>query len=199
MIDGLIEMLWRTAELGLLVMLPVIVLSLGERLIHAVDVIRYHEVPGLARFSVLSGLIAGALLLYANHEREWYEFDTVFDPDGPWAVPLPQLFTLWLNPLRYSPQPLLHHIAPLDYTDTATVLAGLSTGLAGLAVFGSVRYFGMKAPLAMLANIVIWLWGAGLAIYMVCAGAWALNMLNFWAVVIGFLVYRYYHLKAAAH
>lgn len=198
MFDEFLHFLWRLGELGVLLMLPVAVLSVGEKLVHAVAPGEYRAVPGLSRFSVLSGLIAGGLLVYANHQGAWYEFDTVFDPQGPWAVPFTELFTVWLHPARYSPMPLWDAVswASFDITEPFDAFVAASVTLAGLALLGSVRFFGLAAPRAVIASALVWLWGAALAVYIVCAAAWALNMLNFWAIVLTFLVYRHYGLKA---
>lgn len=195
MSDALLLGLQRLGEIALLTMLPIFIMSMGERVIHAFDTVHYYEVPGLARYSVLSGVIAGALLVWVNHEPAYYDFDAVFSPRGPWAVPLPDLFRIWLDPTRYSLVPLWERVELLDLDDPITVLALISLTFAVLAILGSLRFFGLRAPRALLANLMVWAWGAGLSIYVICAGAWALNVLNFWTVVLGFLIYRHYGLK----
>lgn len=195
MYDALMVGLLRAGEITLLVLLPVATLSLGERLIHAFDTVEFHAVPGLGRFAVLSGLIAGGLLVWENHDSAYYEFDVVFDPDGPWAVPFLDLFRIWLDPTRYSVLPLWDRVQAFDLDDPFTVLGLISAGLAALAILGTVRFFGLRAPRALLASVLVWAWGVALAVYVVCASAWALNVLNFWAVVLVFLIYRYYGLK----
>lgn len=195
MTDDLILALVRTIQIVGLALLPAMVWALGGRLIHALDTIHYTAVPGLARFSGLSGLVAGSLLLFVNHPPGAYDFDAVFDPAGPWAVGFLDLFTVWLDPRRYSPEPLWERVAPFDTGDPVAVLAAVSAGLAALATLGAIRFFGLRAFRALLANSLVWLWGAGVVVYAVCAVMWTLHVMNFWALVVGFFIYRHYHLK----
>lgn len=180
----------RVVELLILLMLPAAVAYGGERLLHSIDTIGYHEVPGLARMSSLSGLVAGWLLLYFNFSGSLWEFDTLFARGGPWDVPFLDLFTLWLNPANLSVRPALDHLTIFDLDDNLFLTALVSIGLWAVAMIGAVRYFGLRAPLAWLSNALVWLWGVGLVFYVAMASSWALCMMNFWAVVLWFFTYR---------
>ncbi len=195
MLEGLIETGVRIVQL-VIVSLPLVTRTAVGWLADRLGPAEYFAAPGLARISFVSGAIAGALLLYVNHQPGWYEFDTVFAASGPWAVPFLDLFVVWMNPALYPPGPLMDRVIPFRPDDPVAVLAAASAALALLVVALSVRFFRKGAPGAVFASALVWAWAAALSIYLVCAAAWALNMLNFWAVVIAFVVYRHYHLKA---
>ncbi|MGQ9368844.1 hypothetical protein [Azospirillum sp. A39] len=197
MLDDLTYTLWRVAELAALVMLPLFVWSMGRRVLHALDTIEYFAVPGMMRFSFLSGAITGLLLVVVNHDPSFYEFESVFHADGPWSVSFPELFTFWLDPGRYPPYELWLRVRGFDTGDPVTVLALLAAVLAGLVVVGCARYFGFGVLRAWLESAVIWCWGVTMAVYVVCATTWTLHVLNFWALVLAFFLYRYFTLKAA--
>lgn len=197
MLEDLIPMLWRAAELAALVLIPLFIWSVGRKVLHAVDTIEYFAVPGLMRFSFLSGAITGLLLVVVSHDPSFYEFEAVFNAGGPWSVSFTELFTFWLDPARYSPHELWLRMRTLDTGDPVTVFALMAAGLAALVVAGSVRYFGFGAARALLESVLIWCWGVAMAVYVVCATTWTLHVLNFWALVLAFFLYRYFTLKAA--
>lgn len=189
--------LWRAGELAALVLLPLFIWGMGRRVLHAIDTIEYFAVPGMMRFSFLSGAITGLLLLAVNHDPAYYDIDSVFHARGPWAVSFPELFSVWLDPARYPPRELWLRVRDLNTGDPVTVLALLAAGLAALVLVGCVRFFGTGAPRAWLESAVIWCWGAAMAVYVVCAATWTLHVLNFWVLVLAFVLYRYFNLKAA--
>lgn len=195
MIDDLYATGVRIVEVVVLFLIPAIVAYGGERLIRAGDVIGYHEVPGLARLSALSGILTGLLVMYVNLDARLWEFDIWFARGGPWDVPFQALFTHWLNPWNYVYAPLAGLLAVPAADDPAFLTAFFACALAGLAMVGAIRYFGLAAPLAWVGNVLVWGWGVAITVYVVCAGSWALCMMNFWALVLWFLAYRHWGLR----
>lgn len=191
MVDEFLATLLRTAELAAAAALPFWLRYTLSGLMRRYDGIGYFAVPGMARLSFFSGAMFGGALLYVNHDPSMYYFDTVFAIGGPWDLPLIDFVAVWLNPLRYSPAVLWERIAPLDIHDTLSGFVLTSAGLALLTAAAAVRYFGRQFYWALLKSAAVWLWSAALAIYVVCTVAWALNMLNFWAAVLAFLVVRH--------
>ena len=197
MLDELIPTLVRFVELVVLVQLPRLAWGGGRRLLRTIDTIGYFAVPGLMRFSLLSGVFTGLLLLFVNRDPAIYGFDAVFQPDGPWGVSFPELFTVWLDPSAYSPRELWLRVSDLDAGDPVTVVALLAAVLAGLVLEESVRCFGAGASRAILASALIWAGGVVGAVYVVCAAAWILHMMNVWAVVLLVFAYRYHAMRGA--
>jgi hypothetical protein len=197
MFDEFLITLLRIAELAALIALPMWLRYTLSGLMRHHDGIGYFAVPGLARLSFFSGVIFGGTLIYVNHDPKFYYFDNVFAVGGPWDVSFIELFTVWLNPLRYSPLVLWEKVAPLDIHDTLTGFVLTSAGAAAAVVVAAIYYFRRQFFWALLKSAAVWLWSAGLVIYVACAGAWALNMLNFWAVVLAFLLVR--HRSLAEH
>lgn len=197
MVDEFLATLLRAAELAAVFAFPFWLRYTFSGLMRRYDGIGYFAVPGMARLSFFSGATFGGTLLYVNHDPTLYYFDTVFAIGGPWDLSLVDFVAVWLNPLRYSPAVLWERVAALDIHDTLTGFVLTSAGLALLIVAAAVRYFGRQFHWALLKSAAVWLWSAGLAIYVVCAAAWALNLLNFWAAVLAFLVVR--HRSLAEH
>lgn len=197
MFEEFLITLLRGAELAALLALPLWLRYTVTGLMRRFDHIGYFAVPGVARLAFFAGAIFGGALLYANHLPEYYYFDTVFAQGGPWDVPFWQLFVIWMNPLRYSPLVLWERIALLDIDDTLTAFTLISAGLTLLTLAAAIFYFRRHCLPALFNSLLIWLWSAALAVYVACAAAWALNMLNFWAIVLIFLLVR--HRSLAAH
>lgn len=191
MFDEFLVTLQRAAELAAVAALPFWLRYTLSGLMRRHDGIGYFAVPGLARLSFMSGAVFGGTLLYVNHDPALYYFDTVFAIGGPWDLSLPDFFIVWLNPLRYSPMALWERVAALDVHDTLTAFVLTSAGFAVATVAASIHYFRGRFHRALLKSAVVWLWSAALAIYVVCAVAWGLNTLNFWAAVLAFLVVRH--------
>lgn len=191
MFEAFLDTLLRVAELTVLIALPFWLRLVGAEMMHRRDRIGYFQVPGLARLSFLSGALFGGVLLYVNHDGSLYNFDTVFARGGPWDMSFARFFVTWLNPVRYSPFTLYHRVEALDVHDTVTAFTLTSFGLAAAVVVFAIRYFRGRFHLALLPSLAVWLWSAALVIYLVCASAWALNVLNFWAVVLLFLLVRH--------
>lgn len=192
MLDEAIPTLLRAAELLALLALPIYARSGGRRLLRAFDTVGYAEAPALGRFSFVSGVITGLLLVFLSRDPSIYAFDTVMQPRGPWAVPFYELFTVWLDPRAYSPAPLWGRLSTLDPADPAAVFAGLAVLLAALVAMGAVRRFPRSLPRVLTMSTFIWLTGAALAVYLVCAGAWAAHVLNFWALAVVVLLVRWH-------
>jgi hypothetical protein len=192
MFEEAVPTLMRSAELLALLLLPIYAWAGGRRLLRVLDSDGYAAVPGLARFSFVSGAVTGALLLAVCRDPSAYALDTVLTPLGPWGVPFDELFTVWLDPRAYAPAPLWQRVRGLDPQDPVTAFAVLAALLAALVVAGALRGFGRRAPRALLLSALVWLGGAVLAVYAVCAGAWAVHILSLWAVAVVILLVRWH-------
>jgi hypothetical protein len=195
----IIPIVIHAAELMFLLLFPVALWSTSAHMMHWMDTFAFFEVPGLSRLAFLSGFITGILLVLINHDPRFYDFEAVFNNGGPWDVSFIELFTVWLNPAHYSFEPLFYRIEALDLTDLVTLGALAAIAIAGAVVFMAYKYFRPNIPQAMFSSLMSWLWGVGVVLYAVCASAWLLHMLNFWAVILAFFVYRYKLIKKAAH
>ncbi|HYG87601.1 MAG TPA: hypothetical protein VD978_15185 [Azospirillum sp.] len=195
MLDEAVPTLVRSAELLALLMLPVYVWSAGRRLLRAFDTVGYAEAPALGRFSFASGAVTGFLLAFVSRDPSYYALETVLQPLGPWAVPFDELFTVWLDPRAYSPAPLWERLRALDPQDPVAALTGLAALLAGLAAAGAVRSFPQHVARVLLMSALVWFAGAALAVYIVCASAWAVHILSFWALAVVILLVRWHGLR----
>lgn len=196
MFDQFLVILQRALELGALIALPLWLRYTIGGLMRRWDDIGYFAVPGLARLSFVSGVIFGGALLYVNHDPTYYYFDNVFAAGGPWDLSFFDFFVVWLNPMRYSPLTLWDRVTPLDLHDALTGFCIASAAAGAAASISAVLYFGRRFYRAALNNLAVWLWAASLAVYVACAVAWTLNVMNFWAVAAVFLLVRHRSLSA---
>lgn len=191
MSDQLLVILQRAIEIGVLFSLPMWLRYTLSGMMRHNDRIGYFAVPGLARLSFFSGVIFGGALLYVNHDPKYYYFDNVFAEGGPWDLSFFEFFIVWLNPLRYSPLTLWDRVSALNIHDTLTGFFITSVLFGVAAVAAAAVYFRRQFHIAMFNNFAVWLWSAALAIYVACAIAWTLNVMNFWAVVAAFMFIRH--------
>jgi len=196
MLDSLIPIAVRMVELAMLVLLPILVQAAGRPLLRGLGMAEHAaSVPGLTHFSVASGAITGFLLLVVNSHPTDFHSATLLTAGGPWDLSLGAMAGEWLHPSRYDPLALWGHLDGFDLSDPVAIFLGLAALLAALVVLAVLRHAGRKAPHALLVAGLLWLWAGALAVYMVCAVAWALHALHLWAFPVALLAFRGYALR----
>lgn len=196
MLDSLIPIALRMVELTMLVLLPIAVQAAGRPALRRLGLLDLGpRIPGLLHFSVASGAITGFLLLFLNSHPSDFHPATLLAVGGPWDLSLGAMAGEWLDPTRYDPWALWSRLADFDPTDPVAVFVGLAALLMALVTLAVLRHAGAKAPRALLVAGLLWLWAAAMAVYMVCAVAWALHALHLWAFPVALLAFRGYGLR----
>lgn len=189
--DILMVFLGRVGAVLLLVALPLLASAAGLAALRRADTIAYRSVPILPGLCVLAGVLAGLLLLAANAEPGLFGGRSLFAADGPWSLSVTEFLTERLDPARYAPQALFHDIADQADTEVPRVFALAAAVLLALATGGALGRWSSGAALRAIAfNALVFLWWTGLAIYAACLLAWLINKLNFWLIVIAFVVFH---------
>ncbi|MBP2314116.1 hypothetical protein [Azospirillum soli] len=196
MLDFLIPIAVRMVELTMLVLLPVAVQAAGRPVLRRLGLPDLGpRIPGLVHFSVASGAITGFLLLFLNSHPADFHPATLLADGGPWETSLGAMAGEWLDPARYDPRMLWGHLTGFNLADPVTLFLGLAALLGAVVVLAALRHAGTEAPRALLVAGLLWLWAAAMAVYMVCAVAWALHALHLWAFPLALLAYRGYGLR----
>lgn len=189
--DILIVFLGRVGAVLLLISLPLLASAAGLAALRRADTIAYRAVPIIPGLCVLAGVLGGLLLLAANAEPDLFGGRSLFAADGPWSLGVTEFLTDRLDPARYAPQALFDDIADQADTEAPRVFALAAAVLLALATGGTLGRWPPGAALRAVAfNALIFLWWTGLTIYAVCLLAWLVNKLNFWLIVIAFVVHH---------
>lgn len=154
----------------------------------------FFQVPILNTLARLQGILAGTTLVLLDFDKQYFDIEQIFMPDGPWNITLFQFLFERANAFSYDPRPMMSLLIQIYSSDSNVWL------MANLAVIG--------LPLALLIlNFFFWkwetaiqtlpviigiaLWSGWLTVYLISATFWALHLLNFWSLVLLALYLQY--------
>ncbi|MBF0392268.1 MAG: hypothetical protein HQL38_06265 [Alphaproteobacteria bacterium] len=190
-----VEIVGALAKVGGAVLVPMAVTALAKMLIHAIEPPKFNQVPFVTMTARLAGVLAAALLLYANLDARDFDLELLFVPDSPWNLSLGQFLTERAMLFEYSWGAVLD---TLSQPSTPFAVLLVAAGLFALPLAASVPigrlWGGTDALRAVAASTGILIWSAWMTVYLVCLLFWALHELNFWALalLVVYLQYRRY-------
>ncbi|MBF0333725.1 MAG: hypothetical protein HQL40_08780, partial [Alphaproteobacteria bacterium] len=88
-----VEIVGALAKVGGAMLVPMAVTALAKMLIHAVEPPKFNQVPFVTMTARLAGVLAAALLLYANLDARDFDLELLFVPDSPWNLSLGRFLT----------------------------------------------------------------------------------------------------------
>ncbi|MBF0306440.1 MAG: hypothetical protein HQL41_12415 [Alphaproteobacteria bacterium] len=190
-----VEIVGALAKVGGAVLVPMAVTALAKMLIHAIEPPKFNQVPFVTMTARLAGVLAAALLLYANLDARDFDLELLFVPDSPWNLSLGRFLTERAMLFNYGWGEVLDTLSQPS-TPFAVLLA--AAGLFALPLAASVPigrlWSGTDALRAVAASTGILIWSAWMTVYLICLLFWALHELNFWALalLVVYLQYRRY-------
>lgn len=191
-----IEIVDALARVGVAVLVPMAVTALAKTLIHAIQPAKFNQVPFVPMTARLAGVLAAALLLYANLEARHFDLELLFVPDSPWNLSLGRFLAERAMLFDYGWGAVLDTLAQ---PSTPFVVLLAAAGLFALPLAASVPigrlWQGTDALRAIAASAGILVWSAWITVYLVCLLFWSLYELNFWALalLVVYLQYRRYN------
>lgn len=185
---------WSALWTVVIVVLPFLVTRLVFALVDLVSARQFFQVPLVYGLSALFGVCVGLAMIHVREEigRE-LTLGAVFVRGGGWDIPADAFLTERANPFGYDPVRVIDEFLMPHDGDALQLIV-----LIGLVCFALVMVlaFVLWTPAAALRSIVsgliVAIWSALLAVYVVSLAYWSLALLNFWVFAVVLMILQYY-------
>ena len=190
------EILFGALKFVTVLLLPVVVTAVAERIAHAVASDDFKTVPILQHLSKLHGLVIGGALIYTNFSGRYFDLEKLFLTDSPWSISFRAFITERSNVFSYSLEPILSGLAhPNVHPELAAVCIAAFLLPVICAAFAFKLWPAPIAWRALAACAIQSLLTVWATVYLVALTFWGLYLLNFWALALiaAYYQYRRYH------
>lgn len=151
----------------------------------------FFQIPILTTLARLQGILAGSTLILLDFDKQYFDIEQMFMPNGPWNLTISQFLLERANVFSYDPRSMLVLLTEIHSDNWLIgILAAIILPFT-LLTLSFVFWERNKALQALPAIIGTALWTGWLTVYLVSATFWALHLLNFWSLILLALYIQY--------
>jgi len=133
----------------------------------------------------VSGGIIGGGLLYSNLNPDFFTVNSIFQPDGPWALSYGAFLTERVNPFNYSFEILFDRMANIGDGTNVFAMTVIAAGcFLGLVIKSILLWRSVGAVRGIAYGALVAVWACYMTIFSVGLLLWLLNLLNFWTLAV---------------
>lgn len=190
------EFFLAVVQVVIVMVLPLVLNRTMRLLLQRSTHAEFFQVPILITLARLQGILAGFTLVLLDFDRQYFDVEQMFMPDGPWNLTLAQFLLERANVFSYDPRPMLFLLTEI-HSDNWLMGVFAAVVLPFILLILSFVFWGRNRAFHVLLTIVgIALWTGWLTVYLVSALFWALHLLSFWSLVLLALYIQYRGSKA---